>query len=260
MRSTEDVTRLVSEGADAVLIGETLMRAASPAAACAAMVGCSPRGGRVVIVKVCGVRTPEVAEAAIEAGADWIGLMLVPASPRWVDDDAAMAVVRAVNGRADMIGVFVDASPATCDEAASRYGLAAAQVHGRLDPGLITGTSVQVIPVINVGSHAAACTIDWPPDVLVMLDGMPNAGGLPGGTGHHVPVEWAADVARHRRVLLAGGLGPEDVGDTIAAVRPDGVDASSRLERSPGEKDPELVRAYVLAARGAAVRLHAAAS
>jgi phosphoribosylanthranilate isomerase len=217
--------------------------------------GGSSRGGRVVIVKVCGVRTPEVAEAAIDAGADWIGLMLVPASPRWADDDAARAVISAVRGRADLIGVFIDATPAVCDEAASRYRLSAAQVHGRLDPGLTTGSSVQVIPVINVASHAAACTIEWPPDVLVMLDGMPNAGGLPGGTGHRVPVEWAADVARHRRVILAGGLGPEDVGGAIAAVRPDGVDASSGLERRPGEKDPELVRAYVLAARAAAARM-----
>jgi phosphoribosylanthranilate isomerase len=222
--------------------------------------GGGSRGGRVVIVKVCGVRTAEVAEAAIEAGADWIGLMLVPASPRWVDDDAALAVVRAVRGRADLIGVFVEASPADCDDAASRYSLAAAQVHGRLDPVLVAGTSVPVIPVINVPSHAAACTIEWPPDVLVMLDGMPTAGGLPGGTGRRVPVDWAADVARHRRVILAGGLGPEDVGEAVAAVHPAGVDASSRLERSPGDKDPALVRAYVLAARAAAAHLPASAS
>ncbi|MGA7988852.1 MAG: phosphoribosylanthranilate isomerase [Candidatus Dormiibacterota bacterium] len=213
-----------------------------------------------MIVKVCGVRTPEVAEAAVEAGADWIGLMLVPRSPRWVDDHAALAVVRAVRGRADLIGVFVEASRETCDAAASRYRLAAAQVHGALDPGLIAGTSVPVIPVINVATRAGACTIEWPPDVLVMLDGVPAAGGLPGGTGRRVPVEWAASVANHRRVILAGGLGPTDVGEAIAAVRPDGVDASSRLERSPGEKDPELVRAYVLAARAAAARMHGAIS
>ncbi len=205
-----------------------------------------------MIVKVCGVRTPDVVEAAIEAGADWIGLMLVPASPRWVDDAAALAVVRAVRGRADLIGIFVEASPAACDDAASRYRLAAVQVHGRLDPVLVEHISVPVIPVVNVTSHATACTIEWPPDVFVMLDGMPSEGGLPGGTGHRVPVELAADVARHRRVILAGGLGPLDVGTAVATVRPDGVDASSRLERSPGDKDPELVRAYVLAARAAA--------
>jgi phosphoribosylanthranilate isomerase len=204
-----------------------------------------------VIVKVCGVRTPEIALAAIDAGADWIGLMFVPASPRWVDDAAALAVMRAVAGRADLIGVFIEPSVAACDDAASRYRLAAVQVHGRHDAALACA-AVPVIPVVNVSGREAAYTVEWPPDVLMMLDGMANAGGLPGGTGHHVPLEWAADVARHRRVLLAGGLGPDDVATAITTVRPAGVDASSRLERSPGEKDEALVRDFVLAARTAA--------
>ena len=210
-----------------------------------------------MIVKVCGVRSAEVAEAAIDAGADWIGLMLVPESPRWVDDEAALAVVHAVRGRADLVGVFVEPSVAVCDEAASRYRLAAVQVHGGLDAALAAGCAVPVIPVINVESRAAACTIAWSPDVLVMLDGVPSSGGLPGGTGHRVPLEWAADAARHRRIILAGGLGPGDVAGAIAQARPAGVDASSRLERAPGEKDPALVRAFVSAARLAARNLEA---
>lgn len=207
-----------------------------------------------MIVKVCGVRTPEVAEAAIEAGADWIGLMLVRESPRWVDDDAALAVMRAVAGRADLIGVFVAPTAAECDAAASRYRLAGLQVHGRFDRSLTSSSAVPVIPVMNVDTRAGAFTIDWPPDTLVMLDGLPDQGALPGGTGHRVPMDWAADVARHRPILLAGGLGPDDVGLAIAAVRPAGVDASSRLEQSPGEKDPELVRRFCIAARSAAIR------
>jgi phosphoribosylanthranilate isomerase len=205
-----------------------------------------------VIVKVCGVRTPEIAEVAVDAGADWIGLMLVPRSARWVDDAAALAVVRAVGGRADLIGVFVEPSAAECDEAASRYRLAGIQVHGNFDRNLITSCSVPVIPVFNVEDGVAANTIEWPPDTLVMLDGMPDRGALPGGTGHHVPLKWAADVARHREILLAGGLGPDDVATAIARVRPAGVDASSRLEPRPGEKNPELVRSFVIAARSAA--------
>jgi phosphoribosylanthranilate isomerase len=205
-----------------------------------------------VIVKVCGVRTPEIAEAAVDAGADWIGLMLVPRSTRWVDDDVALAVVRAVGGRADLIGVFVEPSAAECDQAAARYRLAGAQVHGNFDRTLISSCAVPVIPVFNVEDGATANTIDWPPDTLVMLDGMPDRGALPGGTGHHVPLGWAADVARHREIMLAGGLGPDDVATAIAVVRPAGVDASSRLELRPGEKDPELVRRFVIAARSAA--------
>ncbi len=208
-----------------------------------------------MIVKVCGVRTPEVAEVAIEAGADWIGLMFVPKSSRWVNDTDALAVVRAVRARADLIGVFVEPSAAECDAAASRYRLAAVQVHGDFDPDLVNACSVPVIPVINVDDRATASTIEWPPDTLVMLDGRPDRGALPGGTGHRVPLDWAADIARHREILLAGGLGAEDVGGAIATVRPAGVDASSRLERGPGDKDPELVRSFVMAARAAAADL-----
>ena len=211
-----------------------------------------------MIVKVCGVRTPEVAEAAIDAGADWIGLMFVPASPRWADDETALAVMRAVAGRADLVGVFIEPSVSACDDAASRYRLGAVQVHGRLDASLVTAAAVPVIPVINVSSRQSASTLEWPPDALMMLDGMPNIGGLPGGTGHRVPFEWAADVARHRRVLLAGGLGADDVATAIATVHPAGVDASSRLERTPGEKDPALVRDFVVAARSAAAALEGA--
>jgi phosphoribosylanthranilate isomerase len=208
-----------------------------------------------VIVKVCGVRTAEIAEAAIDAGADWIGLMLVPKSPRWVDDEAALAVVEVVRDRADLIGVFVGPSAAECDAAASRYRLAGIQVHGIVDPNLVTACSVHVIPVFNVDSGATASTIDWPPDTLLMLDGVPERGALPGGTGHRVPLTLAADVARHREILLAGGLGPDDVANAVATVRPAGVDASSRLERRPGEKDPELVRGFVIAARAAGAQL-----
>jgi phosphoribosylanthranilate isomerase len=212
-------------------------------------------GGPIVIVKVCGVRTPDIAEAAIDAGADWIGLMFVRASPRWAGDAAALAVMRAVAGRADLIGVFIEPSVAVCDEAAARYRLAGVQVHGRLDAALVAEASVPVIPVVNVASRESAFTLEWPPDVLMMLDGNPDTGALPGGTGHRVPLEWAADVARHRRVLLAGGLGPTDVATAIAIVHPAGVDASSRLERAPGEKDEALVRDFVVAARSAAAQL-----
>ena len=99
-----------AEGADAVLVGEALMRADDPGRAArrawSAAAEARRGAGGVVIVKVCGVRTPEIAEAAIEAGADWLGLVLVPASPRHVDDDAARAVVDAVRGRADLVGVM----------------------------------------------------------------------------------------------------------------------------------------------------------
>jgi phosphoribosylanthranilate isomerase len=205
-----------------------------------------------MIIKVCGVRTAQIAEVAIEAGADWLGLVLVPASPRHVDETVARPVIAAARGRAQLVGVMVSPTAADCDDAARRFRLDAVQVHGRADPSLANGCSVPVIRGINVHPGTAAYTDSWWPDCLLLLDAAPGSeGDLPGGTGARVDEETAAAVARHRPVILAGGLHADNVAAAIAAVRPRGVDASSGLESSPGVKDPERVGAYVRAARAA---------
>jgi phosphoribosylanthranilate isomerase len=203
-----------------------------------------------VIVKVCGVRTAEIAEVAVDAGAHWLGLVLVAESPRHADDAAARAVIAAVRGRADLVGVMVAPKAEACDEAARRYGLAAVQVHGIAPASLVAQTSVPIIRALNIGSAADALVDGWWPDLLVLLDSAPaSADGLPGGTGQRVDEATAAALARHRRVLLAGGLTPANVAAAIENVRPEGVDASSGLETAPGVKDPGLVREFVVAAR-----------
>ncbi len=205
-----------------------------------------------MIVKVCGVRTSEIAEVAIEAGADWLGLVLVEESPRHVGDHAARAVIRAVRGRAGLVGVMVEPSVLECDEAAERYGLAAVQVHGAVSPSLAWEASVPVIRAINESDPRAAFTNQWWSDCLVLLDSAPNGdGGLPGGTGRRVDEVAAAALARHRPLILAGGLSAANVAAAIATVQPCGVDASSALESAPGVKEPELVAAFVAAARDA---------
>lgn len=208
-----------------------------------------------MIVKVCGVRSPRIAEVAIEAGADWLGLVFVEGSPRHADDAAACAVRDQVRGRAGLVGVMVSPSASDCDEAAQRYGLAAVQVHGEASPSLAGEAQVTIIRGINVSDPAAALLEAWWPDCLVLLDSAPADSGLPGGTGQRVDEVAAAALARHRPVLLAGGLTPANVAAAMQRVRPCGVDASSGLESSPGVKDPELVAAFVAAARRAAVAL-----
>jgi phosphoribosylanthranilate isomerase len=205
-----------------------------------------------MIVKVCGVSTPEVATAAVEAGADWIGMVFVEGSPRNLDDAAAAEVTAAVAGGADLVGVLVEPSAQLCNELAERHRLAAVQIHGDVPAGIVGDCQVPVIRGINIASEADAYTIDWWPDSLVLLDAAPDdVGALPGGTGRSLPLTWAAVTARHRALILAGGLGPANVADAIAAVRPRGVDASSGLESAPGVKDVALVRAYVRSARAA---------
>jgi phosphoribosylanthranilate isomerase len=206
-----------------------------------------------VIVKVCGVRDPRIAELAVDAGADWIGLVFEPRSPRFVDERQADAVIEAVAGRADLVGVVAEATPEECDQLAARYRLSAMQVHGaQVDAAALHECAVPVIRAVNVSGAHDAYTLEWPPDEVVLLDAAPaQADALPGGTGTRVPLDVAANVARHRRIVLAGGITADTVADTIARVRPHGVDASSGLESAPGVKDPDRVRAYVRTARAA---------
>lgn len=205
-----------------------------------------------MIVKVCGVRTPEVAEAALAAGADWIGLVLEPRSPRFAGGAEADAVREAVGGRGLLVGVLVGHDPERDRGLVRRHRLDALQLHGDVPARALTDSPVPVIRGLNVASIAEAVALEWPPDCLLLLDAAPiEAEALPGGTGRRVDLDLAAAVARHRAVLLAGGLDAGGVGAAIATVRPAGVDASSGLESSPGVKDVERVRAFVRAARAA---------
>ncbi len=209
-----------------------------------------------MIVKVCGVRTPEIAECAVAAGADWIGVVFEPRSPRFAGEVEAEAVRRAVAGRADLVGVMVEPSPGRCRDLVRRHRLAAVQVHGRVAPGMVAEVDATVIRGVNPRDAHEALTLEWWPDCPVLLDSAPRApGALPGGTGVAMDLELAAEVAAHRPVILAGGLTPESVGAAIRRVRPLGVDASSGLESRPGVKDPGRVRDFVMAAREAFARL-----
>ena len=208
------------------------------------------RVGTRVIIKVCGVRTAEVAEAAVAAGADWIGVVLDPRSPRFADEKAVHEVAAVVRGRADLVGVMVNPSAPGCNAAIAQFGLDAVQVHGDMDRHIVADIDVCVIRGVNPPDAATAFAVDWWPDGWLLLDA-PSDGDRYGGTGIRADVAIAAGVARHRRMILAGGLDADNVGAAIAAVRPAGVDASSRLELTPGVKDVALVRRYVEAARSA---------
>jgi len=207
------------------------------------------------LVKVCGVRSAAVARTALEAGADRLGLVFAP-SPRRVDPDEAEALVRAVPS--EWVGVFVDAPEETIARRAEALDLAALQLHGTESPercrrlGETTGRPVwKALPwTLDLALFAEyAEAVD-----ATLLDAV--GGEHAGGSGRTLP--WddiAVSLAPDRRsapLILAGGLDGGNVARAVAVCRPDGVDASSRLERAPGEKDPDRVRAFVDAARRAA--------
>lgn len=204
-------------------------------------------------VKVCGITEVAAARAAVDAGADHLGLVFAPSVRRTTRDGAA-ALVEAVP--ASWVGVFRDPRIAELVRLIVDLDLAAVQLHGRESPefcreaGEATGRPVWKALRWN-GDPAKIEPYAGAAD-RVLLD------AARGGSGRTLPWTEIADrMPPGRRIapiVLAGGLGPGNVARAIEVVSPDGVDASSRLESAPGRKDPEKVRAYVIAARRGASR------
>jgi phosphoribosylanthranilate isomerase len=203
-------------------------------------------------VKVCGLADQRSARTAVSAGADYLGLVLAP-SPRQVRTETVVEVVRAVPAR--WVGVFVDAPIEHIEEAARELDLAAIQLHGSED----TSTCREVRSRVGRPLWKA---LPWTGDPALLLayanvvDVVLLDAGGPGRGGTGVELPWREIAARYPRsrrpipLVLSGGLHGDNVGEAIATVLPDGVDASSRLESAPGLKDRDRVERYVAAARG----------
>jgi len=191
-------------GADAILVGSALMRAADPPAKLHELLS-RP------LVKVCGLTRQEDVDAAVEAGADLLGFILVERSPRRAE------AVLDVPETALSVAVFVAEAKETPADLVQLYRDDGGDVRGR--------------------------------EASLLRDGEPVARVLDQPWQGHDPSHWDTAASAEGRVMLAGGLGPENVRDAIAAVRPWAVDASSSLEREPGVKDHAKVRAWVAAAR-----------
>ncbi len=212
-------------------------------------------------VKICGLREPIHAQAAVGAGATLLGFIFAPARRR-VDAATARAAIdaaRAEVGAREVlaVGVFVDAGPDEMNATAEAAGLDLLQLHGDEPPELLGELGRPVIKVLRIpaGTDAAHVEsiiasyerVDSPP-VAYLLEGFDPAAH--GGTG--VKADWhlAADLARRWPVMLAGGLTPENVGSAIRGAAPWAVDVSSGVERD-GVKDPARMTAFITAARAA---------
>jgi len=262
----EDIPRLRAVGYSGFLIGEALMRAPNPAQAVRDFIGKpDPLLSRTVFTKICGITNLDDARAAIDAGADMLGFNFYRRSPRFIEPKAARAIIETVrsNGSArtsvKSVGVFVNDRVNHVIRIATGNGLDGIQLHG--DEGvefcaeLKTGTVNQfVIKVFRTGPDVDFAKLEQHPADAFMIDAYDPK--LRGGTGRMADWALAREAARKlRRVFLAGGLSPENVGDAIAAVRPYAVDACSSLEISPGKKDHTRLRQFVAAVR--ASKLHA---
>ncbi|GIW08465.1 MAG: N-(5'-phosphoribosyl)anthranilate isomerase [Dehalococcoidia bacterium] len=202
-----------------------------------------------IVVKICGLRDPAALEAAIEAGADFVGFVFAPSKRRVTPEEAAALRRQIGADRPRAVGIFVDESPATVRTVADTVGLDVVQLCGVESPEEDWGRPVirAVRPRKRVPWRSLA---EWTArDARLLVDSFqPGAFGGSGEVG-----DWAiaARIARRWPILLAGGLRPENVEHAILAVRPWGVDVSSGVERD-GQKDPAKIRAFVERARAAA--------
>lgn len=207
-------------------------------------------------IKICGIKDPETALAAVDAGADAIGLVFVEQSPRCVTIEQATAVTQALPDTVVSVGLFVDCPAQTMRQIMQSVGLDVAQLHGHesIDDmdDLIGYPAWKALP-FDEHFQQVASTWDHDPRVEALLVDTPPTGQLTGGSG--IAFDWAglAAVKEHlaKPIILAGGLTPDNVSEAIRTARPYAVDVSSGVESSRGVKDVGLIKAFCEAVRAA---------
>jgi phosphoribosylanthranilate isomerase len=218
------------------------------------------------VVKICGLSTAATLDAALEAGADMVGVVFFPKSPRHVDWATARALGLQARGRAKIVALSVDAEDETLERIVDALSPDLMQLHGSETParvkriGELCGCpTMKAIGVAARADLARAEAYEGVADYLLIDAKPPKDAALPGGNGR--PFDWALARDFHvpRPWLLSGGLDPETVGTAIALSGAYGVDVSSGVESAPGVKDPAKIRAFVAAARRAFARTPAGA-
>jgi phosphoribosylanthranilate isomerase len=193
-------------------------------------------------VKICGICDPEAAAAAIGSGADLLGFHFCR-SDRRVTPEEAKAIVDGLSLRPTIVGVFIDQDADEVRQIADFVGLDLLQLHGSEMPGFDAGRPVMKVLKVREGHVPQAD--EWPDPI--MLDSW--SADQRGGTGLTWDWERARDLLTSRKVFIAGGLEPGNVGKVVSAFKPYGVDVSSGVESAVRVKDPDKVRAFVHAVR-----------
>jgi phosphoribosylanthranilate isomerase len=217
---------------------------------------------RSVLIKICGLSTPETLEAALSAGADMIGLVLHPKSPRHVEMGRAVELAGLARGKAEVVALIVDWDEGRIGEMAETLKPDWLQLHGSETPESIISLKAavgrRVMKALGVATVSDLGAVARYADVAdrILLDAKPpKDAAYPGGHGR--PFDWTllAGLDPTLRFMLSGGLDPSNVADAIQVTRPVGVDVSSGVENAPGIKDPARIVEFVVAARRAAAQI-----
>lgn len=213
-------------------------------------------------IKICGIKDLAAMDAALEAGADFVGLVFFPPSPRNVSPETGAALAARARGKALVAALIVDAEDAFVRLLADKVGPDLLQLHGTETPERVAEVRKRFgIPVMKALPVAEAADLEALPAYAAVADRIlfdarpPKDATRPGGHGR--PFDWnlLARLERTKPIMLSGGLDPDNVAAAIETVRPDAVDVSSGVEQAPGVKDPEKIRAFVVNARKAAAAL-----
>lgn len=202
-------------------------------------------------IKICGITTTEDAERVVLAGADAIGVNLVPSSKRYVDEATVRRVIAAVGGRVEVIAVVANAAPPELFALRERLGLDALQLHGSEPPALLAQLLPNAYQAVRIATADDVTAARAYGGERLLVDA--KVQGELGGTGRTFDWALVRDLARDRSLIVAGGLTPENVGSAVLAVKPYGVDTASGVEGAdPRRKDPAKITRFVDAARAAA--------
>jgi len=212
-----------------------------------------------VEVKICGLSTPETVDAAVAAGADFVGFVFFPKSPRHVTLEQAAALAARARGKAKIVTLVVDADDALLSSIAAQVAPDLIQAHGSETPERVAEiarlTGKPVIKAIRVKDDAdisAAAGYSTVASLILYDAKVPETLGnaLPGGNGH--AFDWGLlEGERRPAFMLAGGLTPENVSEAIRVTGAPVVDVSSGVESAPGIKDIGLIRKFIEAAKSA---------
>jgi phosphoribosylanthranilate isomerase len=217
-----------------------------------------------LIVKICGLSTSKALDVALDERADMVGFVFFPPSPRHVDFDKARALGQQARGRAQKVALTVDADDALLDQVVETLRPDILQLHGKEKSERVVaikrrfGLPVMKAIAVEMKSDLAEVVVYATVADRLLFDARaPRTATRPGGLGRSF--DWG--LLEHTELslpfMLSGGLDAANVGEALQITAAPGVDVSSGVERAPGEKDPDKIRAFVRAAREAASRLSA---
>jgi phosphoribosylanthranilate isomerase len=197
----------------------------------------------MIKVKICGITTLDDAQVAVDAGADMVGFIFYPPSPRYVTPAQAQAIVAHLPVAVSTVGVFVNESVETVSRVVRESGVQMVQLHGTESPEMCQQLPWPVVKTLRFTAHVRPEIMQQYTVEAFLIEGFHAE--IYGGGGARADWPRVAALHSYGRIILAGGLTPENVREAIQVVRPYAVDVCSGVEATPGCKDWQKVRAFI---------------